>query len=183
MNRPHYKNAIQRLGILDDLGAYDPHVAGTPPLGVNTDTSDIDIVCCAPDADVFLDTIVSLYSNHAGFSCWQWISGDRPLIANFHAEGWEFEIYASPQPVKQQAGWRHFTIEQRLLALGGETFKAKIMSLRSEGYKTEPAFWAALGFGSNSSGNTHGNAYSGMLELCNDTDKALVDRLKQAGFV
>ncbi|MNF08278.1 hypothetical protein D3C80_2086570 [compost metagenome] len=53
------------------------------------------------------------------------------------------------------------------------------MSLRSESYKTEPAFWAALGFAS----NTHGDAYSGMLELCNDTDEALVDRLKQAGFV
>jgi hypothetical protein len=141
---------------------------------VNTDTSDIDILCCVPDADVFLDTIVSLYSNHAGFSCWQWVPGDRPLIANFHAEGWEFEIYASPQPVKQQAGWRHFTIEQRLLALGGETFKAKIMSLRSEGYKTEPAFWAALGM--------QGDAYAGMLKLCDDTDEALVDRLKQADF-
>ncbi|WP_313618302.1 DUF4269 domain-containing protein [Agrobacterium sp.] len=182
MSRPPYNNAIQRLGILEALSAYDPHVAGTPPLGVHTDSSDIDILCCAPYAEVFLDTIVSLYSNHAGFSCWQWVSGDRPLIATFHAEGWEFEIYASPQPVKQQAGWRHFTIEQRLLALGGETFKAKIMSLRSEGYKTEPAFWTALGFACNADGNTSGKAYAGMLELCDEPDEALVDRLKKAGF-
>ena len=174
MNRPHYDEALLRLGILQALAAYDPHVAGTPPLGVDTPQSDIDILCCAPDMAQFFRDVVALYSALPGFSCWQWVSGERPLIVNFTLHGWEFELFASPQPVEQQAGWRHFTIERRLLGLGGETFKTKVMSLRSEGYKTEPAFWAAL--------EMQGNAYAGLLKLCDDTDEALVDRLKQAGF-
>lgn len=174
MARPHYCNALQHLGILEALAAYDPRVAGTPPLGVDTPQSDIDILCCAPNMAQFFLDVVALYGALPGFSCWHWLSGDRPLISTFTVHGWDFEIFASPQPVEQQNGWRHFTIEQRLLGLGGDNLKTRVMSLRSEGYKTEPAFWAALGF--------TGNAYAGMLELCNDTDEALADKLKQAGF-
>lgn len=175
MTRPHYETAIQALGIMEALAAYDPHIAGTPPLGVHTEKSDIDILCHATDQQSFLRDVVNLYGDRKAFCVWQWTSNDQPIIASFTAEGWDFEIFTSRIPVVAQAGWRHFQIEKRLLALGGNAFKSKILALRSEGLKTEPAFWSAL--------QSAGDPYLGLLDLEAASDEELRGRLAEAGFV
>ncbi|KQW25451.1 hypothetical protein ASE36_21175 [Rhizobium sp. Root274] len=47
--RPDYEIAVQELGIIDALAVYDPHIAGTPPLDIHTEASDIDILFCTLD--------------------------------------------------------------------------------------------------------------------------------------
>ena len=174
MSRTDYQTAVHQIGILKTLAAYDPHVAGTPPLGVEVETSDIDVLCCAPDAEAFVYDMLRFYGEMSGFRIWQWVSKDRPVIATFRACGWDFEIFASPLPVAKQVGWRHFEMERRLLALGGDGFKSAIQALRQQGLKTEPAFWAALG--------REGDAHLGLLSLEQATETELRAMLDAAGF-
>lgn len=174
ITRPHFEIAVQQLGVLKALRAYDPRVAGTPPLGVETEKSDIDILCHAPDASAFSTDVQNAYGTMSDLRIWQWISKDRPIIVTFHAHGWDFEIFASPQPVALQNGWRHFEIERRLLAIGGQGFKDAIKRLRQQGMKTEPAFWSAL--------KQPGDPYGGLLSLETATDDALREKLARSGF-
>lgn len=155
--RPGWGEALRRTGVMDVLAPFDPHVAGTPPLGLDVAGSDIDILCHAPDAAVFAEHLWSAFGAEADFAIRQWTGDDRPVIASFTAEGWPFEIFGSPRPVAEQAGWRHFLIEQRLLDQGGEPFRARIMALRHGGMKTEPAFAQALGLA--------GDPYAALLAL------------------
>ena len=159
---------------METLAAYDPRIAGTPPLGVETETSDIDILCHVPDASDFLTDVQNAYGTMSGLRIWQWIANDRSLIVTFHAHGWDFEIFASPQPVASQSGWRHFEIERRLLSIGGEEFRQAIKQLRQKGMKTEPAFWSAL--------NEVGDPYRGLLSLEAASDDTLRNKLAGLGF-
>jgi hypothetical protein len=174
ITRTDYKIAVHQLGIMDALAAYDPHIAGTPPLGIQTETSDIDILFCAPHPEVFVADVSKYYAQMSGFRIWQWTSKDRPVVATFHTYGWDFELFASPLPVAQQSGWRHFEIERRLLSLGGGGFRRAIRTLRQDGLKTEPAFWTAL--------KQEGDAYLGLLSLEQATDDELRAQLASSGF-
>lgn len=169
MERPPYHIALERTQILQMLSAFDPRVAGTPPLGIAVETSDIDILCHVTDQPAFMEAVRNIVSSLEDFRIEQWMHGQRPIIASFQGEGWEFEIFASPEPVDRQAGWRHFCIEARLLDLGGEAFRGRVMELRHSGLKTEPAFAKALGL--------TGDPYIGLFELEGLADDALNERL------
>lgn len=174
MTRRSYLGAIDALNILKDLTHFDPHVAGTPPLGLHTAKSDIDILCHSVSINHFVETLWALYSDQTGFHVWQWASDGRPVVARFTAHTWDFEIFGSAEPVERQPGWQHFLVEHRLLALGGPSFRAKVMELRHAGLKTEPAFWSVL--------NQSGDPYSGMLSLIDWSDQAMAGLLQNAGF-
>jgi hypothetical protein len=172
--RPNYRDALARLDILATLARFDPHVAGTPPLGIAMPSSDIDILCHAPDADAFADALWTAFRDHQGFAIRQWTGGERAVIATFVAEGWTFELFGSPLPVARQAGWRHFVVEQRLLAIGGPPFRAAILALRHQGIKTEPAFADIL--------SLPGDPYAALLALERESDDSLAATLSAAGF-
>jgi hypothetical protein len=168
-NRPDYREALRRVGALDLLEPFDPHVAGTPPLGLDVAGSDIDILCHAPDAKAFAQQVWTHFAELDEFSMHQWTNSGRPVIAGFVAEGWAFEIFGAVKPIAQQAGWRHFRIEERLLALYGDALRTRIMALRCAGMKTEPAFATAFGLS--------GDPYAALLELEQLPDAALSDLL------
>ncbi|MET3724830.1 DUF4269 domain-containing protein [Sphingomonas trueperi] len=157
MTRPAYSEALVQSGVLTRLVAFDPHVAGTPPLGLDLPDSDIDILCHAPDPVAFAAAVWAAYRDLRGFAMWQWQGSDRPIVARFHCGGWLFELFGQARPVAEQLGWRHFAIEQRLLALGGEPLRAAVMARRHAGAKTEPAFAQVLGL--------NGDPYAALLTL------------------
>ncbi len=169
-SRPDYREALSASGVLERLGAFDPHVAGTPPLGLDLPDSDIDVLCHAPDAATFAELVWTCFGALEGFALRQWTASGRPVIATFRAHGWTFEIFAAAESVARQAGWRHFLIERRLLALGGAAFRNRVMALRRQGAKTEPAFAAALGL--------DGDPYAALLALEPLTTEALIGRLR-----
>lgn len=169
MTRPHYLDALHGVGVLSSLARFDPHVAGTPPLGLDLADSDIDVLCHAPDSKEFTLAVRAAFGNHPGFAARQWVSGGRPVIANFEAEGWTFELFGSRQPTEEQIGWRHFRIEQRLLLIGGEALRTLVMDERRKGLKTEPALAAVL--------HLSGNPYEALLRLETWSDEALADVL------
>jgi hypothetical protein len=156
------------------LAEFDPHLAGTLPLGVELPTSDLDILCHAAEPEVFAVALWAAFSGETEFSLRQWIIVDRPVIASFIAHGWPFQVFGQKKPVKEQNGWRHFIAERRLLRLGGPTFRAAIMRERSRGVKTEPAFATVL--------RLEGDPYLAILDLeCCDNGR-LNHLLVRAGF-
>jgi hypothetical protein len=172
MSRTSYQEAIQRADVMTALADYDPRIAGTPPLGLDLPTSDIDVLCFAPDPDRFTSAVQTSFGSCQDFRVWQWISADRPVVATFLAKGWRFEIFGQRKPVGEQIGWRHFVVEQRLLALGGQRLATSVMAFRRAGLKTEPAFAAAL--------NLSGDPYQSILEMDNHSDAALAQLILRA---
>lgn len=172
--RCDHREAIRRSGVMEALRDFDPQVVGTPPLGLDLPTSDIDILCHAPDPSAVAALLWDRLGDHEGFTLRQWISGGRPVIAGFHVHGWAFEIFAAAVPVREQAGWRHFDVERRLLALGGAALRDAVMAERRRGLKTEPAFAAALGLA--------GDPYAALLDLQRHSDGTVRRILLDAGF-
>lgn len=173
-SRCSYREAVDRLEVLSRLARFDPHLAGTPPLGIDRPDSDIDILCSASDPEHFVETVWTAFSHADGFAIRQWASGDRPIIAGFHAHGWEFELFCSPLPVARQSGWRHYLMEGRLLDLGGPPLRAAVMAHRDAGLKTEPAFAAVLGL--------DGDPYQALLDLEGQSNEAMLRLIGAAGM-
>lgn len=170
-----YRHAIDRLKVMDILRQHDPHVAGTPPLGIDVTGSDIDILCHAPDAGAFAQRVWLAFGDEADFSLRQWAGDERPVIASFDAHGWAFELFGHTSPVSMQRGWRHFEVERRLLALGGAPFRQSVMDGRRRGAKTEPAFADAL--------RLEGDPYAALLDIHSCDDEQLARLLAGSGFV
>jgi hypothetical protein len=174
MERPYYREALRRVGVMRTLAEFDPHLTGTLPLGLDLPTSDLDILCHAAEPDVFVVSLWAAFSGETDFSLRQWIVPDRPAIASFTANGWPFQVFGQEKPVREQNGWRHFIVERRLLRLGGPTFRAAIMRERSRGAKTEPAFATVL--------RLTGDPYVALLGLERCDNGGLNHLLVRAGF-
>ena len=175
MNKPHYTDALRRTNVLAILAPFTPRVAGTPPLGLDLPTSDIDILCYAPDPHAFTQAVWEAFATCDEFSVRQWTGRENPVITSFSAADWTFELFGQPLPVSEQPGWKHFEVEGRLLAIGGNPFRAAVMQRREAGMKTEPAFAAALGLKGS-------NPYQVLLEIAGWSDSALAALLRERGF-
>ena len=161
MVRPSYSDALDRSGLLAALARFDPHVAGTPPLGLDLPDSDIDVICHAADAQAFANAVWGFAGDFEAFRIHQW-TGD----------GWPVELFGDARPVAQQRGWRHFEIERRLLALDGDELRAAVMKRRRDGLKTEPAFADVL--------RLEGDPYLALLDLETMSDAELAQMLRSS---
>ncbi|MBX3002186.1 MAG: DUF4269 domain-containing protein [Caldilineaceae bacterium] len=134
-------STLQRLGIVEALAAYTPTLIGTIPLNVDTAQSDLDIACFAPDLDEFAAAALARYGDLTGFRVSRkWARGVPSVIVGFDGGDFGVQIFAQPQPVLTQYGYRHLLAEARLLALGGDAHRQAIRRLKESGVKTEPAF-------------------------------------------
>jgi len=97
------------------------------------------------------------------------------VVVSFEAAVWQIQLYGEAIPVERQRGWRHFTVERRLLAVGGQDLRAAVLALRQRGMKTEPAFAAVLGL--------KGDPYVALLDLGEQGDQLLISVLRALGFV
>ncbi len=173
--RLQYAEALRRLGLPTKLARFDPRVAGTPPLGLDLPGSDIDLLCHAPDAELFTQAVWDACAHFDGFAIRQWSGRERPVIATFAAETWDFEIFGHVRPVAEQVGWRHFRVERRLLELAGPGLRAAVLRARLRGLKTEPAFAQVLAL--------PGDPYRALLALSGWRDEELAALLTRRGFL
>lgn len=133
--------ALIELDIFSVLADFDPVLAGTYPLGLETATSDLDILCCVEDLDRFAALVEAAYGYYDNFHVVRRVKNDLPtVICRFQFRDFPIEIFAQPKPSEEQNAYRHMMAEAALLRAGGEEARAAIRQLREDGVKTEPAF-------------------------------------------
>lgn len=69
----------------------------------------------------------------------------------------------------------HFVVERRLLQLAGDVLRDRVLALRQNGARTEPAFAAALGL--------PGDPYMELYRLSRAPDAELRGLLIASGFI
>lgn len=159
---------LSKHKILQLFQGYKPILVGTVPIGINIDTSDLDIICEVNDFDEFERLVKELFNDQHGFTISRnVVEGIEIITVNFQVEDWPIEIFAQNKPTTLQNGFLHMIIEDRMLNMYGKKFKERIIQLKSEGLKTEPAFAKAL--------NLLGNPYLKLLELMDWTKEQLRD--------
>jgi hypothetical protein len=156
----HCYTILKELNILSLLERYKPLVVGTIPIEIDIDNSDIDIVCNSADPYTIQKDMRYLFS---GFGLTDGINGSV-YTGNFFYNSIEIEVYAQNMPSNRQNGYIHMLVEYRILQLAGKKFKEKIIELKKQGYKTEPAFGVLLQMQ---------DPFSGLLELEKTDDKQL----------
>jgi hypothetical protein len=147
-------------GLWPLLRAYGPVLAGTVPLGVDTATSDLDVLCEVPAAAqvAFGELLRARFGAQPGFRLAQrTIGGHTTIVVGFRYAEEELEVFGQDLPTAQQHGWRHLLVEQAVLAAGGAPWRAAVRALKQQGLKTEPAFAQLLGL--------PGDPYAALLAL------------------
>jgi hypothetical protein len=171
-NKKAYQ-AIQDSKVLEILKPYRPLVAGTFPLDINMENSDVDIILTNPDLNSlnqFLQSNFSLFSDFK--SLLADVNGEPSLIVNFSIGDVPFELFAQKIESVQQKAYLHFQVEDRLLSLGNSLLAKKVLALRKAGAKTEPAFAQVL--------RLAGDPYQVLLDLQKKTDFQLAEIIQRS---
>ena len=149
--------AIKQLNMMQDLIDYTPILCGTIPIGIDVKDSDLDIILEVNDFSDFKTRIIRLYGEHEEFTIKQIRIRDTPVIkTNFHYGGFEFELFGQPKPVHEQYAYLHMAIEHHLLKEVSK-LREKVIHLKRQGIKTEPAFCEVLGI--------KGDPYESLIEM------------------
>jgi hypothetical protein len=121
-------------------------LAGSIPLDLAVSESDLDIVTFSSDLKQTAILFREKFSEMQNFSSSRGIVlGTATLVTSFDFGGESFEIFTQNVPLPLQNAIVHMLVEERLLLLGGSAFRKKVLALREQGFKTEPAFGAVLG--------------------------------------
>jgi hypothetical protein len=142
--------------VLEKLTVYSPILVGTIPINIDIEGSDLDIICEISDQNVFINELKNLFGGENGFVITESLKFEA-IKANFIINGFEIEIFGQNTPTTLQNAYRHMLIEHKLILEKGEEFRQEIISLKKQGYKTEPAFAKLLGL--------EGDAYEELLKL------------------
>lgn len=157
--RIDFKQAIKELELLPKLREFEPVVIGTPPLGIDVISSDIDIACSCAELANFKIVSAAEFENFDNFQFRHTILQNQDsVVVQFKALNWDIELFCQSIPTDQQWGVRHFQIEQRLLEIAPK-LRAIVIDLKQTGLKTEPAFATAL--------DLPGDPYTAILDVEN----------------
>lgn len=141
---------LTQYKIFEILNYYSPILAGTIPIEIDVEGSDLDIIC---ELDFkfeedFLDDIAFSKMIPSGADVkveYPFINNEKSIVINFVLEEFPIEIFAQNKPTIEQNAYRHMIAEYKILQEKGEEFKQKIIDLKKKGIKTEPAFGMLLG--------------------------------------
>lgn len=141
----HAHKVISNLGIMDKLSEYNPILCGTFPLGIDIVGSDLDIIMEVVDFLLYEKRVETLYSDKENFHIKRLLIREVSVVkANFIFDGFEFELFAQPQSVKEQYAYLHMIIEHSIMKQF-PNIRDEVIRLKIEGFKTELAFCKVLG--------------------------------------
>lgn len=144
--------------IFQKLASYAPILCGTIPINIDVESSDLDIICSWKNKEKFIADLKFLFEKESNFKLKETIrENEESVIANFFIENVEFEIFGQNVPTESQRAYLHMLTEYRILQERGEVFREKIIALKRQGIKTEPAFAQILGL--------KGDPYEELLKL------------------
>lgn len=155
-------NILMNANVFRILKEYSPILVGTIPLEIDIEKSDLDIICEVHNFYEFEKLTKNSFQKYKNFNINK-IKENPAIVANFFIKEFEIEIYGQAAPTKEQYGYRHMIIEDKILKLGGNKLKKEIINLKRNGMKTEPAFAKYL--------NLNGNPYEELLKLENMSNK------------
>lgn len=134
---------LTKYNVFEKLDKYSPLLAGTIPIEIDIDGSDLDIICEVnlDDQNDFLEhlKVNQLLPLDADIDA-MIINNEKCMVISFRLEEFEIEIFGQNKPTIQQNAYRHMIAEYRILKDKGEDFRQKIIELKKKGIKTEPAF-------------------------------------------
>ena len=132
---------LKKIQIIETLKDFDPILVGTVPIDIYLPESDLDIICEVYDFDRFEEIVTDKFGNNDNFKCYRrTINGLPRFVSNFTCDGWLIEIFAQVIPTIQQNGFKHMSVEDRILNILGDSGRLLIKKLKNIGLKTEPAF-------------------------------------------
>lgn len=151
-------NIIKETKILNILDGLNPLVVNTFLLGIAQESSDVDILVQYDNKEEY-EKHITLHLKHlSDFKIEELETRHQTsILTSFTYNNLAFEIFAQEIPVTKQIAYRHFLAEERLLKIGGLSFKERVLNLRKKGLKTEPAFAQAL--------NLKGDPFEELLKL------------------
>ncbi len=133
--------ALASLGILETLREFSPLLVGTIPLKIDTDKSDLDLICEVHNPKAFKRILLQKYGDKSDFNIKEKkYQGVNTIISCFWYQNILIEIFGQPFPVEKQHAYLHMVVEARLLRIGGCDAKKAIRTLKLNGMKTEQAF-------------------------------------------
>jgi hypothetical protein len=151
-------DTLKNLKLFEQLREESPVLAGTIPLDLDVEGSDLDIICSAENLEAFGEKLKQSFAQEAGFSLEFKLIRNRPtVLARFRAGNFPVEIFAQDASVFTQPAVLHMLIEARLLTFAPKEAKEKIRELKRGGMKTEPAFAACF--------EIEGNPYDELLKI------------------
>jgi hypothetical protein len=160
---------LTKHSIMSSLSIFEPILVGTIPINVDTEDSDIDIICYVYDLKQFSETLRKLFQRNDGFKLSEHLGqGTNAIVASFRVERFEIEVFGQDIPTRQQLAYRHMLIEHRLLQQKGEGFRKEVIELKRKGIKTEPAFALLL--------HLKGDPYTELLNYETDTAMESLNR-------
>lgn len=139
---------LTRHRIFEKLKYYSPILAGTIPIEIDIEGSDLDLIFEVDlkfEEDFLDDLMFSKFIPHDVRVEYPIINGEKCITLNFMLEGFLIEIFGQNKPTTQQNAYLHMIAEHKILQEKGEEFKQKIIELKKQGIKTEPAFGMLLG--------------------------------------
>ncbi|KMQ69228.1 hypothetical protein ACM39_03765 [Chryseobacterium sp. FH2] len=140
-------NVLIKYQIFEKLKEYFPILAGTIPIEIDTDKSDLDIICEVKDMAGFEKKLKQILPENIDFQITRNnIHGEECVILNGILDEFSIEIFGQNKPAFEQNAYRHMIAEYKILREKGDDFKQKIIELKKEGIKTEPAFGVLLGW-------------------------------------
>jgi hypothetical protein len=155
--------ALDSLGIFENLKEFNPVFAGTIPIGVDLGGSDIDILCEVTDFSRFQVRLRECYETQKNFFLTEkFVNNQRSIMCRFEFEKFRIEVFAQKTPIEQQDAFVHMVAEARLLEIGGDEARNEIKKLKLSGYKTEPAFAKYF--------DIDGDAYDEILKIASISD-------------
>jgi len=150
---------INKYKIFEKLNKYNPILVGTIPIEIDLPNSDLDIICECKNHSEFSDFLKKEFSNQKDFKIHTITKyqGIKSTIAKFKTDNFIIEIFGQNIPTEKQNAYLHMIIENKILTEKGLKFKNRIIELKKNGIKTEPAFAKLLGL--------KGNPYDELLKL------------------
>ncbi|PTT68971.1 MULTISPECIES: DUF4269 domain-containing protein [unclassified Chryseobacterium] len=135
---------LTKYQILEKLKDYSPILAGTIPIEIDIEDSDLDIICEAKDFTEFEKSLSEMFSEFDLKIEKITVNNEQATVLNFDLEEFPVEIFGQNKPATEQNAYRHMIAEYKILQEKGNDLKKKIIELKKQGIKTEPAFGILL---------------------------------------
>ncbi|QJE74459.1 DUF4269 domain-containing protein [Aerophototrophica crusticola] len=136
---------LSRHRLLERLAPWPARLAGTFPLDLGVEGSDLDLLVEVTDLDAAAATLDQVFGADSNYARVHGTFTDGPAeVASFTLDGLTVEIFAQAWPVERQMGWLHLLAEARLLHARPDAAEP-LRALKRSGLKTEPAFACLFG--------------------------------------